>query len=518
MLTQLDLNAMLRCMQYRYGITLVLTAGLWVGFAVLSIQASPTRDTALDHRLGPHIAPSMDLSSYRSVQDRPDQNPYLAVAMAISGGGHRAANFAAGVLLGLESFGGPTNACNLLNEVDYFSTVSGGGFTAGAYLASRYDYDQTQHMEPYSFRSALEAEGGVLMTHLERDYQSTLLSAGVNMQMFGYKDAGDLLEEQFDNCILGAERRAGNYSLQLGDVFRAPNDPNPVTLPYWFANATVYENGARFVFTPDMLQKYHVHEFTHRMTDMALTNGTYELPFSVAVKTSASFPVAIPATTFVCKDAADPLNTYLHLMDGGLIDNLGVRSAFEALHQDPAPRRILLVVDAYKGDVRPLSKSRTSPSGPQAAYRITKIALDADHGLLKRNVRERAAAAASENRGPIEVVFLSFESLKPKATDRVGEIEEELAALRKVQADAILRRVQREINAALGQLELGKLKLKIAQDAYAVYHDTRAIATSLNITPAEQQLLLRAGQAVVNSQRQLLEQIFITCDTQSVDQ
>ena len=475
-------------------------------FLSLSVATgSQTRDTTLDHRLQPLSPPVMDLSQYRSVQERPNQDPQMAVAMAISGGGHRAANFAVGVLLGLENFGlSDTNHYNFLNEVDYFSTVSGGGFAAGAYLSSQYDHQQSKATEAYSFTTALHAHNGVLMTNLERDYQTIIIAGGANFELIGYRDIGDVLEQQFDNHILGAKQRPNNYSLRLGDIFRPVNTSTPVSLPYWFANATVYENGARFIFTPDLLEKYHVYEYTHRMADIKLNHDYYSLPFAVAVKTSASFPVAIPATTFICANPNDPLNDYLHLLDGGLLDNLGVRSAFEALQQDPAPRRILLVIDAYKGTTHPFSNSRTSPSGAQAAYRITKIALDSDHSLLKRNVLKHAAESATETRGPIEVVFLSFEDLKPETPEKIENIQDELAKIRKKRAEALLRRLQREINE---RLPIETLDLKLEDDKYALYHDARAIATSLDITLAEQKLLHDAGRAVVEKHGQELERL-----------
>jgi len=77
----------------------VLCQSVVFGIAAVSLEASPTRDTTLDNRLPRHIPPAIDLSLYRSVQERAGQNPEIAVAMAISGGGHRAANFAVGVML-----------------------------------------------------------------------------------------------------------------------------------------------------------------------------------------------------------------------------------------------------------------------------------------------------------------------------------------------------------------------------------------------------------------------------------
>jgi hypothetical protein len=67
----------------------------------------------------------VDLAEYRSVQERAAQDSDIVIVVAISGGGQRAGNFGTGVLLGLEEIkAGPGD---LLDEVDYFSTVSGGG-------------------------------------------------------------------------------------------------------------------------------------------------------------------------------------------------------------------------------------------------------------------------------------------------------------------------------------------------------------------------------------------------------
>ena len=72
-------------------------------------------------------APTVNINSilYKSVQTRDnlEQDPDLAVVVAISGGGERAANFGAGVLIGLEKIISDSGGTNALAEVDYFSTV-----------------------------------------------------------------------------------------------------------------------------------------------------------------------------------------------------------------------------------------------------------------------------------------------------------------------------------------------------------------------------------------------------------
>ena len=105
-------------------IVIVILSFLW-GTGVSN--ASPNSPT-----LEPSV-PEFDLGEMPSQNRRPAQDPSLALAIAISGGGHRSANFGVGVLTGLEKIG-------VLKEVDYISTVSGGGFAAAAYIDTLLDH------------------------------------------------------------------------------------------------------------------------------------------------------------------------------------------------------------------------------------------------------------------------------------------------------------------------------------------------------------------------------------------
>ena len=110
----------------------------------------------------PSVEPTVDLKEYANVQSRPGQRSDVAVAVAISGGGMRAANFAAGVLKALEATevrGAGGGKSNLLREVDYFSTVSGGGLAAGSYITHLKEY-QRLNPNDVAGRGFLFAVGG----------------------------------------------------------------------------------------------------------------------------------------------------------------------------------------------------------------------------------------------------------------------------------------------------------------------------------------------------------------------
>ena len=159
----------------------------------------------------------------------------------------------------------------------------------------------------------------------------------------------------------------------------------------------------------------------------------------------------IPASTFACGAAH-----YLHLFDGGLTDNLGVETALELLMDDPAPRKVLLVVDAYTRSDRPYSGFRKSPDGAAAAYRVMNIGLDAQHLTLHHDVEARAA---EEN---IQVLFMDFAQL-----DGGGK-----------------------------------------GDAAEAFERARNVPTCLFITSADQDALLQAGQHLAAVHKVRLREVF----------
>ncbi|MFW6413922.1 MAG: patatin-like phospholipase family protein [Verrucomicrobiota bacterium] len=477
-----------------------LLSGLLGFFA----HGSWTRNTALDPKMADFEPPRVDISRYKSVQTRPQQRSDMAVAVAISGGGHRAANFATGVLLALENLAiDDSNEINLLQEIDYFSTVSGGGFPVGIYLASRHD---AQDDEPYSFRDALTNDQERYLQNLRRDYQITLLQAGLVPELIGFKNAGDLLEKRFDEYLLGAEYREDTRSLTLGDVFLPKTSREPVEHPYWFANATVYENGARFVFTPGIIREYAIKECTHRLENIEVERDGHNMPLSVGMKTSASFPVLIPATTLKCRKSADPLNQYLHLIDGGLVDNQGIYTALEVLRQDSASQKVLIVIDAFKGVSRPRSRWRASPSGPEMAVRIMKIAIDGARTRLEQTLTQEQRLFGQGEGEEIKVVLLSFSGLKTETVKKYNELETDLGKVTKKKLQGVARRFQREIDSLTKNY--GWSKAEDADDegedlsGIMLYEDARAVGTTLNITKAQQELLLQAGQEVVDQHRE----------------
>jgi predicted acylesterase/phospholipase RssA len=481
---------------------------VYVGWVVTIglVGCSTLRDTRQDHRVAPMPPVAAELAGLRSVQERDDgQNPELAMAVAISGGGHRSANFAVGVMLALESLRTEADGRDLLREIDYLSTVSGGGFAAGVYVSTLHAHLQGHDgaREGYALSVALDADDGGPWKNLRRDYQNTVFEEWFNVSCLGHLDAGDLLQRRLGRYVLGDGAGKDGEVLRMGDMFREEGGAD-VQLPYWVPNATIYENGARFAFVPATLAHYGVSQVPHGMGMMDLQGEVLSTPMAVGVRASASFPVVFPATTLGCTPRGDELNPYLHLLDGGLSDNLGYRTALELLAQDAAPRKVLLVIDAYKGISMPRSASERSPAGVEAAYRTMTIRLDSEHAHLRRELELLAATAAQGGARPVEIVVLGFEEIKPLLEGRVATLEQELLELRNERSRVTLKRLHQELDELIAHRQN---QLERANEMYDLYHKARDVETSLHISRREQDLLVDAGRQAVMAQRDRLLQL-----------
>ncbi len=388
--------------------------------------------------------PHVDLSQYQSVQSiigRPRQRPDIAIAVAASGGGYRAANLTAGVLMGLEQTTDPHLKGNLLEEVDYFSTVSGGGLGVGYYLASLYNYLQEYGNSPFNpeFSFSNTIQSLPVINPLDQDYSK---------EIFSSQNGGEKIEDKINDAILKTNN-AG--TLLLGNIFiPRSGSPAAVKLPYWVTNATIYQNAALFPFTPDVLQKYAVRSYSYHEATHAINNGGYDVPAAVGMTASASYPFAVPPVTLTSVGCQEN-PCYLHLLDGGLADNLGVYTALNLLSQDTSKIKILIVIDAYKAALEPYSKQLLPPSNSTIFWRILTMSADAERQNIKQNVNVLAK-------------------------------------------DMLCR--QNATNVLVIYLDLAK------------YPQARNVSTSFTITPAQQKILLQAGEDLVlkNKQFALLKQ------------
>lgn len=235
------------------------------------------------------------------------------IGIAMSGGGSRASNFSAAVLLEMDKLG-------ILKHTDVISSVSGSSLTAAYYGLYGDNKDPAHPWHEEGVRKAFLID---LQSSWLIDWLKPWNIARYWLSNFTRSDImiAKLNEELFDDYQF--KRLIGNT-------------------PQILINATSYTNGQPFIFTED----YFASRLNSRL-------DTY--PVANAVMASSAFPgVFHPVTVkdYSIQDRQkllfDPNSDYYeHLIDGGPYDNLGVTTIANILQKQKPKHCLLLVVDAY---------------------------------------------------------------------------------------------------------------------------------------------------------------------------
>ncbi len=271
----------------------------------------------------------------------------LFVVLTFSGGGTRAAALAYGVLEALRAtpivWEGERRS--LLDEVDVISSVSGGSFTAAYYALKRE-------------RTFDDYESAFLKRDVEADLAGQLLSP-VNWFRLASPtfDRIDLASEYYDRQIFGG----ATYADLLRDRRR----------PFVIVNATDMSEGAGFPLTQDRFD--------------LLCSDLSKLPLGRAVAASSAFPVLLSPLTVrsyagdcgyqpprwieaatsdyeanprrywkarLWESYLNPKRAYIHLLDGGIADNIGLRGPLEAIASNDSPWSLVNAIN--RGQIQKL--------------------------------------------------------------------------------------------------------------------------------------------------------------------
>jgi NTE family protein len=358
--------------------------------------------------VNPRLAAYGD-GGYRYANVRGDgQEEDVFVILAFSGGGTRAAAFSYGLLEALQAVTYPRAgglARSLLEDVDVISSVSGGSFTAAHY--------------------ALFGTAG--FKQLEQDFLYRNIQGKLIWKMLAPWNWFRLMRSDYSRIDMAAE-------LYDDEVFHGATFATLLEhargRPYVLLNATDMTAGARFEFTQD--------QFDLLCSDLA------RVPVARGVAASSAFPILLSPMTLhnYPGDPADPGNPcngfraptwlaqalksldqprrrtlarslisyredvktrpYVHLLDGGLADNIGLRGPYVALSgQDSAwsvfskindrkIQRVLVIAANAKTGRDPGWDTRESPpglggvmglvtTGPMGNYSFETVQLIAEH-------------------------------------------------------------------------------------------------------------------------------------------
>ena len=372
------------------------------------------------------------------------------VMLAFSGGGTRAAAFSYGVLEFLrktEVVGPKGNKVRLLDEVDVITGVSGGSFTALAYgLYGDKLFDEYEHR--FLKRNV---QGEIIARTLSPANWGNLLSTGWGRS--------ELAARLYDEILFNGAT--------FGDLERGKG-------PLILASATDISTGSRFVFN-------------QRIFDV-ICSDLNAVPLSRAAAASSAVPVVLSSITInnyggTCNRVTPPLvklfvdsdnpprpaarairslkaeeayadsvhRPYIHLVDGGVSDNVGMRAALdalevlEALHEigKPTPldnvrRIIVFIVNSLSSPPTNWDETENPPGTVDILLKSAGTPIDAFSfeatELLKDTAarwdtlrRIRNSAAFANNKDPavaaalrvpnaeIYAIDVSFPALKDKA-------------------------------------------------------------------------------------------------------
>jgi NTE family protein len=276
----------------------------------------------------------------------------LFVVLAFSGGGTRAAALSYGVLDALRRTTLPCPAGDaacanktLLDEVDAISSVSGGSFTAAYY--ARYGSD---------------------LFNPKGNFQKKFLHYNAERELFGEA----IYYPQNWLRILARPEVAANLWSKLLFGRSTYKDLAARTRPFVVLNAADYVTQSRFQFTQDYFDW--------------LCDDLNEFSLSRAVAASSAFPGLLNSLTINTFNApgkcpvartdpgwlqnareanrfenrldfrkaatydklSAPDKKYLHLLDGGLVDNLGLRPIYEGLRDGAGATLPLIPLDNFE--------------------------------------------------------------------------------------------------------------------------------------------------------------------------
>jgi len=362
------------------------------------------------------------------------------VILAFSGGGTRAAAFSYGVLEFLrrtEVIGPKGNRIRLLDEVDIITGVSGGSFTALAYgLYGEKLFDDYEQR------------------FLKRDIQGELVAGVANPLNWP-----SLWSRAWGRSELAA--RLYDKVLFNGATFA---DLNRGTGPFIDVSSTDIANGSRVSFNQGLFD--------------VLCSDLGAVPLSRAAAASSAVPVALSPVTlnnyggtcnYVAADwikpflqtanpprsaarairelTADSLyadsreRPYIHLVDGGVSDNLGMRGVLDALEMletlhdlgmpsplDAARRIIVFVVNSLSTPPSDWDKHERSPHTMGVLLQATGVPIDhysyeatellKDTAARWRAMRQlRNSSAHLPNRDPAADALLSVPDAEIYAID-----------------------------------------------------------------------------------------------------
>ncbi len=334
-----------------------LFASLLVGCSSAHFFVNPRNDTGIQ-------TPPYYLERQSSARQSDD----LLVMLAFSGGGMRATALSYGVLDALRDIELDVNGSrsNLLNEVDLISSVSGGSFTAAYFGLNGY-------------RIFDDFEEKFVRANIERELIKKVISPRRWYDLGSdYYDRSEVASDYYDKVLF----KGATFS----DLAQQPG-------PAILINSTDLTLGTGFGFHQQqfdwMCSSIADFPISRAVTASSAVPGLFSavtvfnygsdceprLPHWMGSDIWRESPALLPYTKKINAYRNSVERPYIHLMDGGLADNLGLRAlvdyfsikgtaadAFTELGIENTKKVVVIVTDAAAAPSMDINKRKDPPS------------------------------------------------------------------------------------------------------------------------------------------------------------
>jgi Patatin-like phospholipase len=488
--------------------------------------------------------PKISLKSYKSVQTRPNQNKNLALGVSFSGGGSRAQFFSTGVMIALDELS-INDTSSFLKEIDYISSVSGGGLAAGYYLYLMHNkrlvnkslgefWFSNLHFEKFNEKLKIGTKKRYVLTQFGRErlryddkLSNTIFKKGI--------DLGDQITVQSENGT--KKNQYTSEFLNLEDVLIDTFSKKTVRYPYLVPNGSIYSNGDRFPLMPHIIKELNIKgikpanfKFLSKKRvrknyerSFIKKDGSRQVPYKTAFAISAAFPGILPMVNFRISEK----DSVIKVFDGGLIDNLGVETLAELLAEEKISKsKSALIVNCEgSGTEAPFADEKNIKLKefiPKALLYPVEMNITAHKLKVESYFKSDNIPTKTKIIGMIDILY-SLDDKVLKEDDMVAEIRENVRLNKEVNANSkftwkkLFKIFEESINSDfkgdlksyqtydnkeksvfnLSSLSTAKLKdLRVSQ-IFMLYELASQVETKLKIEPWEREVLVLAGRYVV---------------------
>ncbi len=291
----------------------------------------------------------------------PPDNEVL-IGLAVSGGGSRAALFAAGAIEALGRLQVGSRHQSLLSQVSHVSSVSGGSLASAYYVLKKPSFNTPILTSDGELTEGYQRFFNEFKDTMAQDYESRLLWR----QLFGLRWFNPAWTAKSLAEILGEEYLG---KTKFGDVARWEQKGGAPTL---LINTTLYNDGRRLVLSTlnsevlqydfisslpassmtNLVEKEHERMLQTRwktlqsQTAQDLNIDICDTPVAAAVAASMSFPPIIGPISL----RGEGEDQYWHIGDGGLSDNTGAESLLmlylKQLQKGHTRRALIIMIDS----------------------------------------------------------------------------------------------------------------------------------------------------------------------------